>query len=210
VPLGTGARAFVSLSRRVARTSKEAAARLLHEATSRDPSLVEAWIDLGFVQDDLAAAATTPEAAAAAREAASEAFRGAVRADSNSAWARGCLAWSEYRAGRSLRALAQALSAASLDPLYADSWTVMAYALGSLRLYPLADWSLAVAEKTDPARNWPALARADLAVTRGQPESAREVLRAWMRDHPFDEVVRDKLAQVEAAAGAEAAAAVAR
>jgi hypothetical protein len=208
VPLGSGGRAFVSLSRRAARSSKEAAARLLTEAVSRDPSLVEAWIDLGFVHDDLAAAATTPEAATASRDAASEAFRGAVRADSNSAWARGCLAWSEYRGGRSLRALVQALSAASLDPLYADSWTVMAYALAGLRLFPLADWSLGVAERTDPARNWPALARADLAITRGDTESAREVLRAWIRDHPFDEVVRDKLAQVESGSGAASAAAV--
>jgi hypothetical protein len=84
----------------------------------------------------------------------------------------------------------------------------MAYALAGLRLFPLADWSLGVAERTDPSRNWPALARADLAITRGDTEGAREVLRAWIRDHPFDEVVRDKLAQVEGGTGAASAAAV--
>ncbi len=212
VPVATGARAFVSLARHAGRKrSKQAAAELLREATRRDPSLVEAWIELGFAEDELAAAAETPEAAAAARAAATDAFRGAVRADSHSAWAHGGLAWSEYREGRSLGALRNALSAASLDPLYADSWTVMAYAFGSLRLFPLAERSLDVAGKADPSSHWPALARADLAVTRGDRDAAREALRDWLRDHPFDDAVRDKLAGLEdgareSAAGTEAAA----
>jgi hypothetical protein len=197
-PVGTGARAFVALARRAAiARDKPAAAALLREAVQRDPSLVEAWIELGFVEDELAKAAATPEAAAAARAAAAAAFRGAVRADSRSAWAHGCLAWSEYRAGRSVRALAESLAAASLDPLYADSWTIAAYALGGLRLFAPAEWALGVAERTDPSRNWPALARADLAVTRGDTDAARAALRAWLVGHPFDEAARDKLAALD-------------
>jgi hypothetical protein len=202
-PLGGGGRAFVSLARKAAPRSMaalrsiERTAELLREATRREPSLVEAWIELGFAQDDLAASAATPEAAAAARAAATDAFRGAVRADSNSAWARGALAWSEYRAGRSGRAFVQALAGASIDPLYADSWTVMAYALGGLRMFALAEWPLGVAERTDPARNWPALARADLAIARGDREAARGVLGAWIASHPYDEAARSKLGELE-------------
>jgi hypothetical protein len=201
--IAPGGRGFVSLARHAGRSrGKEASAELLREATRRDPTLVEAWIDLGFAEDDIAAAATTPEAKAAARAAALDAFRGAVHADSRSAWARGCLAWAEHRAGHGLRGLAQSLGAASLDPLYADSWTILAYSLADLHLDAVAAWSLSVAEAADPARNWPALARADIAMKQGNTEGARGALLGWIAKHPFDDVARDKLAGIDAAGGA--------
>ncbi len=197
-------RAFVSLGRLIARErGKEAAVSLLREATRREPSLVEAWIELGFVEDDLAAAATTPAIGDQARAAALEAFTGAVRADSNSAWARGSLAWAERRAGHTVRAIADAVLAASIDPLYADAWTILAYALDDAHLGVPAAYALDVSERTDPARNWPALARADLAIKHKNYEAARAALHAWLELHPFDAAAREKLGAVATASQGE-------
>ena len=201
--LPPGGRPLVSLARHASRMrGKEAGVRLLLEATRRQPSLVEAWIDLGFAEDELAAQAATPEQAAALRADALEAFDGAVTADSHSAWARGCAAWAQRRAGHPVIAIGQALAAAQFDPTYSDAWTILAYALGDLRLHGLAERSLVCAESIDPARNWPALARADLALARSDFEAARVAMRAWIRRHPFDEAAREKISDIAAAAAA--------
>jgi len=201
--LPPGARALVSLAHRAERTrGHDAAAALLREATRREPSLVEAWLDLGFTEDARAESATSPEAAEAARAAARVAFDGAVAADSNSAWAQGSAAWSARRDERTLVAIRQALIAADLDARYGDAWTILAYAFGDLRLYALAERALQLAEDEDPERNWPALARADLALHRGDPVAARAALRAWILKHPFDVAARDKLSQIAASTAA--------
>lgn len=204
-----GGRALSALARRVAarapgegagaRDVDQARLELLTEAVRREPSLVEAWIELGFVHDAAAAAAASADDARARLALARRAFEGAVRADSNSGWARGCLAWVEQRSGRPLRAIVQAVYAAQLDPNYADAWTVLAYALGDVGLGSLAERALAMAEHIDPARNWPALARADLALGRREPAAARAALDDWLARHPYDRAVRAKLADVEAA-----------
>ncbi len=204
-----GGRALAALARRAeararsegrdARGIRQVRLDLLAEAVRRQPSLVEAWIELGFVHDEAAAAADTDEERRSELALARRGFEGAVRADSNSGWARGCLAWIERRGGRPLRAIANAAYAAQLDPTYADAWTVLAYALADVGLHGVAERSLAMAERIDPLRNWPVLARADLALARGEPAAARAALDDWIERHPHDRAVRAKLADVEAA-----------
>ncbi|MFN2377333.1 MAG: tetratricopeptide repeat protein [Candidatus Binatia bacterium] len=201
-----GGRAFVTLARKAGvQRDRDEVLRLLAEAARKEPSLVEAWIDLGFAQDEMAADSSDPATAASFAAAALESFRSAVKADSRSAWARGCLAWARRRAGSTFLAMADAMLAAQLDPMYADAWTILAYSLGDLRLYALAERAVAVAADVDPTRNWPALARADLALARGDDEAAREALRAWIREHPYDALVRSRLAEIASASAAEAA-----
>lgn len=199
-----GARTFIALARRAAPLrGQQAAVQLLQEAVRRDPSLAEAWIELGFAHEELATQGVGEEDVRREREQARAAFGGAVRADSNSAWARGSAAWADRRAGHTLAALVGAFVAAGLDPLYGDAWTIAAYALGDLRLYTLAERALEAAEATDPARNWPVTARADLAMKRRDPEAlkaARASLAEWIRRHPFDATAREKLSQVTVAA----------
>ncbi|HYB98074.1 MAG TPA: tetratricopeptide repeat protein [Candidatus Limnocylindrales bacterium] len=161
---------------------------LLVEATRRDPSLVAAWIDRGFSED----ARGEPEAAL-------RSFARAVAADSRSAWAHGCLAWAHIRRGSSLRALWHALRARSLDPYYADSWTLVAYVAHSLRLDAVAERALEAARRIDRERNWPYLARAEFAATRGDTETARKVLREYLRHMPLDAEARTRLAELGAA-----------
>ncbi|MFN2426876.1 MAG: hypothetical protein ABR587_10580, partial [Candidatus Binatia bacterium] len=84
--------------------------------------------------------------------------------------------------------------------MYADAWTILGYALGDLRLHGMAESALARAESIDPGRNWPALARADLALARGDFEAARVAMRVWLRRHPFDQAARAKVAAIAAAA----------
>lgn len=185
-PLGTPV--LVSLWRRAAKTrGEEGTTALLSEAVRRDPSLVEGWIELGFVHDELSETET-----------ARRSFAAAVTADSSSAWALGCLAWSEQRSGHTFAAAWHSAKAAYMDPQYADAWTVLAHVLADLRLASLAERSLRRAERIDPTRNWPTLARADLALARGDVEGAREALRPWLRRFPFDESVRSKLSDVAA------------
>jgi hypothetical protein len=217
-------RALVSLARR-ANDAKRAQAgiELLREAVAREPALVEGWLELGFAEQAVAEQAvaeqatagqavaeqatagqavarrqTDSAAAAAARARALQAFRSAVHADTHSAWAQGCLAWAYRLGGHAPLALWHAAAAAQLDPLYGDAWTIAGYALGDLRLYSLADRALDVAEREDPSRNWPSIARADVAVRRGDVDGARAALRTWIHSHPFDQAVRAKLSVLNA------------
>ncbi len=207
--LPASGRPFVALASAALRDrGGDADIPLFEEATVREPALAEAWLDLGFADDRRAealAASGDADNAKATRKAARAAFRAAVHADSHSAWAVGAAAWSDRRAGHPLAAIWKALGAASIDPLYGDSWTIIAYALSDLHLASLAEKSLALAQKDDPDRNWPVLARADIAIAiarRGSSgaheaiESARAALRAWIRDHPFDQAARDKISEL--------------
>lgn len=193
----TSARALVALARRAAREGRSEAAReLLVAATQRDPGLVEAWVELGFALDD-----------EGRTERAIDAFEAAVRADSRSAWARGCLAWADWRRGRPLRAALGALAAADEDASYGDAWTILAYALADLGVGSLAERALARAETVDPDRNWPAMARADLALARRDAAAAERALIDFLERDPFDLEVTRKLAAVRAANAVPAAAA---
>ena len=194
----SSARALMSLGQRAMKAGDSLrAADLFAEATRREPSLVEAWIELGFAREELAEESDVLGRAARETEA-RDAFAGALRADSNSAWAHGCVAWAARRAGLKTSAVWHAWRAASLDPHYADAWTIFAYVLADLHLHSLSEWALELAEQRDRARNWPALARADLAMERGDVETARGALRAWIRKHPFDDMARSKLSEVAA------------
>lgn len=190
-------RPLVSLARRALREGRAEASRaLLAAATRREPSLVEAWIELGFADD----AAGDPQAAR-------RAFDGALEADSRSGWAHGAKAWAERRSGNPLAAIHHALRAASLDPLYADGWTILGVTLGDLHLDPLSWRAFDVAERKDADRNWPVLARAELLARRGDTAAAIAALRDRLERDPFDVEVRSRLDElVAAAAPGEAAA----
>ena len=183
---GSG-RAFMSLAHRAAHDGRREAARaLLVEATQREPSLVQAWIDLGFNDD------------AAGRTAAGiDDFAGAMRADSHSAWAHGCAAWARYRSGDTGLALWHALRARGLDPYYADGWTLLAYVAHRARLDGVADYCLDAAQRVDRERNWPLLARAEFAVAAGDVGRAREILTAHLAAAPFDVEVRARLRELD-------------
>ena len=204
-------RALVALARTLtaddagAGASLPAARTLLEEATRRDPTLVEAWVALGFAHQ--AEAASAPDAASRAvhEDAAADAMEAAARADSQSAWAQGCAAWSERGRGYPVRALLRSLGAARLDPGYSDAWTIAAFALDDLHLAGLAENALDRAAAIDPERNWPALARAELALRAGSAArlaAAAGTLRAWLQAHPFDDIAGAKLRVVEAALAA--------
>ena len=190
-------RPLVALARRASREGRPEASRaLLAAATRREPSLVEAWIELGFADD----AAGDPEAA-------KRAFDGALAADSRSGWAHGGKAWAERRSGHPVAAIHHALRAAALDPLYADAWTILGIALGDLHLDPLSWRAFDVAERKDRDRNWPALARAQLLDRRGDTAAAIATLRDRLQRDPFDVEVRSRLDELVAATAHEGAAA---
>lgn len=180
-------RPLLSLAHRVSREGrKEAARALLREATRREPSLVQAWIDLGFSDDG-----------AGDREAGLADFTGAMRADSHSAWAHGCAAWARYRSGHTGLALWHALRARSLDPYYADGWTLLAYVAHRAGLDALAERCLDSAQRVDRQRNWPLLARAEFAVAAGNVARAREILVAHLGAAPFDLEARARLRDLD-------------
>lgn len=183
-------RPLVSLARRALRDGRAGASRALFAAaTRREPSLVEAWIERGFADD-----------AAGDAEAARRAFDGALEADSRSGWAHGAKAWAERRNGNPLVAIHHALRAASLDPLYADAWTILGITLGDLHLDPLSWRAFDVAERKDRDRNWPVLARAELLARRGDTTAAIAALRDRLERDPFDVEVRSSLDDLVAAA----------
>jgi hypothetical protein len=195
-----GARSLFSLARRASQQrGKQAAIPLLRDATRRQPELIEGWIELGFVEDEVAASREQGQGSARQRGVADAAFEMALRADSQSAWARGCQAWALQRGGRPIAAILQALRASGQDPDYSDAWTILAYALADLGWQGLAERALLHAQSLDPSRNWPVLARADLALARRDFEAARIALRGWIRAHAFDQLARAKLSEVAAA-----------
>lgn len=203
----TSGRPFLSLARRAARsahrsagkgkedggTQTDAAARaraLLVEATRREPSLVQAWIDLGFNDD-----------AAGKADQGIDDFDAAMAADSHSAWAHGCAAWARYRGGRTIGALWHALRARSLDPYYADAWTLIGYVAHRVGLEGVAQSYLDGAERIDPDRNWPVLARAEFAAERGDKVLARQILETHLARVPYDSEARARLADIDEAPG---------
>ncbi|HYC57764.1 MAG TPA: tetratricopeptide repeat protein [Candidatus Binatia bacterium] len=181
------ARPLLSLAHRADDEDRDGAAfALLDEATRRDPALAAGWIELGFSLDS--------------RDRADDAiasFARAVAADSRSAWAHGCLAWAHVRRGSVVPALWHALRARSLDPYYADSWTLVAYVLHAARADGLAERALDLARRTDRERNWPYLARAEFAMARGDVDTARSVLREYLEHMPLDSEARARLAAID-------------
>ncbi len=162
----------------------------LQAALLRDPSLANGLVELGLARDR-----------DGRMEEAGELFRRAVRADSNNAWARGCLAWSDQRRGRPLRALWQAGRAADLDERYADAWTIKGIAQRSLGMRGAALSSLRRAVRLDPRRDWGTYELSATLARAGRREDARRVLSRYLQLSPGRPETLTRLAALDAEEG---------
>jgi len=124
------------------------------------------------------------------------AYRRALRADSNSAWARGCLAWADLRRDWTLAALYQAWRAVRLDPRYSDAYTILAGATERLGLRARARALLVRAIELDVRRNWPYLELARMNVEDGRRGAAIDVLSRLLERVPDDERGRALLGEL--------------
>lgn len=182
-------RAALDLAARVGEvTSTEDAISTLRRGLSREPGQAAAWIELGLRLD-----------AAGRFEEARGAYRRARAVDSNSAWARGCLAWADLRAGRPVAALWHAWRAERLDPRYADAVTISALAWERLGGLALSVRALDRAIEMAPRRGWPHYERARQLADDGRREEARTLLRRYRALVPDDPIVNERLRVLAAA-----------
>jgi Tfp pilus assembly protein PilF len=174
------ARAAVGLSRRLTELGERADARaVLSAALGRDPQAAPVWLELGLLHD-----------ADGEFEPARRAYARALRLDSNSAWARGCVAWAELRRSRPLRALYQAWRASRLDPRYADAYTIMGSSVRALHWYSAARTLYRRAIRLDPQRSWPYIELARMSSEAGDAAEARSVLADLLTVAPDDAQAR--------------------
>jgi len=184
------ARAVLGMTRRLtAAGARSDAEALLGGALLRDPSAAPAWIELGLMLD-----------ADGRFDAALRAYRRGLAADSNNAWAYGCLAWAELRASRPTRALYHAWRASRLDRRYSDAVTIMAAAARRFGLERAAGALLKRAIHLDPHRNWPYLELAQLHVDAGDTRAAVDVLDALLKIVPDDAQARQMMAGLQTGA----------
>jgi len=169
-------------SRIAAVTSAEDAIATLRRGLAREPGQAAPWIELGLRLD-----------AVGRFEEARRAYRRARAADSNSAWAHGCLAWADLRAGRRLTALWHAWRAEQLDPRYADAVTIAGLAWEQLGSESMSIRALDRAIHMAPRRGWAYFERARQLAARGQPEEARALLRRYRALVPDDPMVNERL-----------------
>jgi Tfp pilus assembly protein PilF len=148
---------------------------VLRNVLQRETAGAAAWIELGLLND-----AEGDEAQAHAL------YRRARRADSNSAWARGCLAWSALRRGRPLASVCEAWRATRLDPRYADAFTILGMNADRLGATATADRMLARAMELDPRRSWPHLVEARRLAGVGKEPEAERIVREFLRRVPDD------------------------
>jgi Flp pilus assembly protein TadD len=176
-------RAALDLATRVGEvTSTEDAISTLRRGLSREPGQAAAWIELGLRLD-----------AVGRFEEARGAYRRARAVDSNSAWAHGCLAWADLRAGRPVAALWHAWRAERLDPRYADAVTISALAWERLGGMSLSVRALDRAIEMGPRRGWPHYERARQLADDGRREEARALLRRYRALVPDDPIVSERL-----------------
>jgi len=183
----SNARVGIALSRRLeeAGAGPDAIATL-REAIDADPGLANAWVELGLLLDRH----QRPRAARGA-------FQQAVWLDSANAWAHGCLSWSLARAGSPLRALVQAATARSLDPRYADAYTLLGRGLRSIGFRGLAVRTFDEAVRRDPRRSWAVVERASTLQALGRRESARASIAAFLQAVPDDALALAKLRELD-------------
>ncbi len=175
------ARAGITLARRLADSDMAADGEaLLRFSLARDPSVANAWVELGLMRD-----------LQGGHRQALAAYRRAVRLDSKNAWARGCLAWARLRAGRPLAALYQVYHARRLDPRYADAHTILARIKRDFGLRDSARSSLRRAIEMDRRRNWAYMELAGMLVAEGETVAALRVLDDFLLIEPEDESVRE-------------------
>jgi Tfp pilus assembly protein PilF len=176
-------RAALGLARRIADAGHGADARaLLRLALVEAPDSAALWVELGLLRD----ADGEPEGARAA-------FQRALVEDSNSAWARGCLAWAQARGQQPVRALYNAWRALQEDPRYADAYTILAAVAKGVGLRSWARSLLRHAVMLDPHRNWAYFELARLLAEDGHRVEAARVLLGFLKLVPDDHDARDLL-----------------
>jgi Tfp pilus assembly protein PilF len=187
------ARAMLGIARRLTAPETRADAEaLLRGALSRDPLAAPAWVELGLMLD-----------ADGRFAGALGAYRRALAADSNNAWAYGCLAWAELRASHPVRALYHAWRASRLDPRYSDAFTIMAAAVRRFGLERVAGAMLRRAIRLDPQRNWPYLELAQMHADAGDTGAAVGVLDSLLKIVPDDAQARQMMAALQTGAATE-------
>jgi tetratricopeptide (TPR) repeat protein len=181
-------RAAVDLAARVgAVTSSEDAMATLRRGIAREARQAAAWIELGLRLD-----------AAGRFGDARYAYRRARGADSNSAWAHGCLAWADLRAGWPFASLWHAWRAVRLDSRYADAMTIAGLAWERLGSDGLSARALDRAIEMAPRRGWPYLERARQLAATGRRDEARELLRRYRVMVPDDAAVAEMMRSLAA------------
>jgi len=169
-------RAAVDLATRVgAVTSSEDALATIRRAIARESGQAVAWIELGLRLDALGRF-----------DEARDAYRHARDVDSNSAWAHGCLAWADLRAGWPVAALWHAWRAMRLDSRYADAMTIAGLAWERLGRDTMSARALERAIEMAPRRGWPYLERARQLAGEGRREEARALVRRYRAMVPDD------------------------
>ncbi len=133
------------------------------------------WIEYGLIQD------SQGEFVGAL-----VAYETAVESDSNSAWARGCLAWAELRRKAYPQAIWHAWQALRLDDDYSDAYTILANAAKRLGARGYARVFLDRAIAMDRYRSWGYLERARMLDEDGMRKDAVELLEGFMRLVPSD------------------------
>jgi Tfp pilus assembly protein PilF len=186
------ARAALGIARKLAaKQARGDAMAVLRSALSRDPGASPAWVELGLMLD-----------AEGRLEEARAAYERGRGADSNSAWARGCIAWVELRSSHPVRALYHAWRATRLDARYSDAFTIMASAARRLGLGGWASTLLRRAIRLDPQRSWPYLELAQMHVDGGDRPAALEVLGDLLALVPDDTKARAMMAGLQGGAAA--------
>jgi Flp pilus assembly protein TadD len=178
-----GARLAGSLSRRRHdQGANDDATTLLRRALRAGATQAVPWIEYGLLLDEAGRNAEARAAYARGRD-----------ADSNSAWAYGCLGWADLRAGRPLRALWYSWQAYALDRRYADALTVRGLALERLGF---AGWSAVALDRAialAPRQSWATLERARQLTAAGARDDARALLAHYQASVPDDVAIADAL-----------------
>ena len=194
-PPGVSASARMAVGAAHARAEagrSEDAAALLRRALARDAGSAVTWIELGLLED-----------ASARLDAATRAYRRARAADSNNAWAHGCLAWAGLRAGRPLQALYHSARALRLDSRYADALTIAALAADRIGLHRWAGAALEKAIGMAPRRGWPYFERVRQLAAEGRLDEGRKLLGRYRRLVPDDAAAAELLQSLSRGRGNE-------
>lgn len=181
-------RAWLGLARDASGKGRADDARaLLRVSLVADPRRVVNWVELGLLRD------AQGEFAGAV-----SAYSQALRADSNSAWARGCMAWARLRSKHGLSAVYHGWRAARLDPGYADAYTIGALIAAYFGMDDEAVDLLSHAMELDPRRSWAFIERARGLSEGGQRAEALELLRSFVARVPDDQSALRALAALSA------------
>ncbi|MFQ5477082.1 MAG: tetratricopeptide repeat protein [Candidatus Binatia bacterium] len=177
------ARSYLGVARELeARGLPDDALAVLRLGLQRDKGLANAWVEYGLLLDRQGRG-----------DDAMDAWRNALRTDSNNAWARGCAAWARLRGGRLLGAWYHSRKAISLDGRYADAYTIQAGVQRRLGFSEAAEENLEKAILLDPYRAWPYQELYDLLITQSRYREGEELLIGMLERLPDDSGAVDKL-----------------